>query len=145
MKKSKFSQSTFAWALSVAAADENKRVGYEIAKEEVQTFRSRAEVNNLRLINGVLAGILHQDAETRHSKFSVPLELFNVDYTAEVYCEEGEDLTIIAVYIQDIDVLPLMPAEAIQEITDWINEDIQERIAEFKIDQLQEQQDAIID
>ena len=145
MKKSKFRQSTFAWALSVAAADENKRVGYEIAQEEVQTFRSRAEINNLRLINEVLAVILHQDAETRHSKFSVPLELFNVDYTADVYCEEGEDLTIIAVYIQDVDVLPFLTPEVIQEITNWIGEEIQERIAEHKLDQLQEQQDGIID
>ena len=145
MKKSKFNQSTFAWSLGIASADENKRIGYEIAKGETQTFRSKAEINNLKIINTVIANILHADVDTNSNVCSISIELFNTEYTAEAYYEQGEDLTVIAVYVQDIDVLPLMPAEAIQEITDWINEDIQERIAEFKIDQLQEQQDAIID
>ena len=137
-------QSTFAWALMVATAEENKRSGAEIMGKSMG-LRTRAEINNLTTIHKIASSVLHAELKARARCLVLPLDLLNKEYQASIYYEVGEDLDILAVYIEDTDVQPLLSKEAMVEVSEAVEEYLAECRADIQADMLEEQRNATLD
>ena len=137
-------QSTFAWALMVASAEENKRSGAEIVGKSLGT-RTRAELSNLTTIHHISGLILLEEAKAKYHCLTLPLELLAKEYQASIYYEVGEDLDIVAVYLDSINILPLLSKDAVQEVYAAVEEELTERRAEMQAEILEEQRNATLD
>ena len=137
-------QSTFAWALMVASAEENKRSGAEIVGKPMGP-RTRAEISNLTTIHKIASSVLHAELKEKALCLILPLDLLNKEYQASIYYEVGEDLDILAVYVEDTDIQPLLSKEAMAEVSEAVEDYLAECRASIQADMLEEQRNATLD
>lgn len=137
-------QSTFAWALMVASAEENKRSGAEIVGKSMGP-RTRAEISNLTTIHKIASSVLHAELKEKALCLILPLDLLNKEYQASIYYEVGEDLDILAVYVEDTDIQPLLSKEAMAEVSEAVEDYLAECRASIQADMLEEQRNATLD
>ena len=132
-------QTQFAYSLTFACADENKRLGATLVNSPMKHGRSKAELMNLSIISKTINEILIEEAETFQS-INLTLEIFGAELPAKVYFEVTEDLSIYHVIIGGIDVWPLMLKDAANELLAWVEEELKERQAQLQYD-MQESKD----
>ena len=137
-------QSIFTWALMVASAEENKRRGAEIVGRSLGP-RTQAELSNLTTIYHVSGLILLEETKAKYHCVTLLLDLLGKEYQASIYYEVGEDLDIVAVYLESINILPLLSKDAVQEVYAAVEEELTERRAEMQAEILEEQHNATLD
>lgn len=136
-------QSHFAYALCLATAEENKRLGADIVSKPMIGTRSRAEMMNLKIIHKSITSILAEDAK-RYEMVETELELLGQPYTAKIYYEITEELSVLHAYVNDIDILPLFKPKDIEVLEQYVQEELEYQKTQMQID-LQEGNDGITD
>ena len=131
-------QSQFAYALCIATADENKRLGAEIVNSPMSCGRSRAEMLNLKIIHSSTSSIIAEDVKQRFDAITASLDLLGQDYTATIYYALGKDITITHVYVSNIDLLPLFKSDDISLLEKYVEEELEYQKTQMQINQLED-------